>query len=106
MCAVLLCLSASAAGTRPSECSDPIKKFLRDTLDPRKWHKTVKNRRNFLKICPTGTNPEIEKAVENSKQDDPDLDEYVEAISNVNPDECSADYLNTHVQEICGVQEL
>jgi len=95
-CTVLLCLSASA-GTRPHECSAPIRKFLKDTLNPRKWYKTVTNRKNFLKLCPTGTNPQIEQAVANSNQDDPNLDEYANAVATINPDECSADYLNNHV---------
>jgi len=95
-CTVLLCLSASL-GTRPHECSAPIRKFLKDTLNPRKVWKTISNRKNFLKLCPTGTNPQINQAVAGLEENDPDLEEYTNAVASVNPDECSADYLNNHV---------
>jgi len=95
-CEVLLCLSASA-GTRPHECEAPIRKFLKDTLNPRKVWKTISNRRNFLKMCPTGTNPQVEQAVAGLEENDPDLEEYANAVATINPDECSANYLNNHV---------
>jgi len=94
-CTVLLCLSAS--GGRPHECKAPIRKFLKDTLNPRKWWKTISNRKNFLKLCPTGTNPQINQAVAGLGENDPDLEEYANAVATINPDECSASYLNNHV---------
>jgi len=98
-CTVLLCLSASG-GTRPHECNAPIRKFLRDTLNPRKVWKTITNRKNFLKMCPTGTNPQINQVVAGLDQDDEDtkkFDELVNALSQVQPEQCTTSYLNTHI---------
>jgi len=100
-CTVLLCLSASV-GTRPHECIAPIRKFLKDTLNPRKWYKTVTNRKNFLKLCPTGTNPQIEQAVAGLGQNDEDtkkFDELTNALSEVQPEDCTAEALNKNIEK-------
>jgi len=48
-------------------------------------------------MCPTGTNPQVEQAVSGLGENDPDLEEYANAVATINPDECSASYLNNHV---------
>lgn len=50
-CEVLLCLSS---GERPKECKKPIKKYIKSTLVPGKPWKTIKKRKKFLKLCPSG----------------------------------------------------
>jgi hypothetical protein len=54
-CEAIMCLSS---GTRPSECTPSLKRYF--SISHRKWKDTIKARRNFLKICPTGDDPQME----------------------------------------------
>lgn len=49
-CEAILCLSTSS---RPGECSPSISKYF--SIHKRKMSDTIKARKNFLKLCPTGS---------------------------------------------------
>lgn len=49
-CKALLCLTG---GGTDKECQSAIAAYLARTFVPKKPHKTVTNRKNFLKLCPT-----------------------------------------------------
>ncbi|WP_194145477.1 TrbM/KikA/MpfK family conjugal transfer protein [Helicobacter sp. MIT 05-5294] len=59
-CEVILCLSSPS---RPSECSAPIAKYF--SISAKKWKDTIKKRKNFLKLCPTGGDREMENLAQN-----------------------------------------
>lgn len=46
-CEAILCLSSSQ---RPSECAESLNRYF--SIKHKKPHKQIKNRRNFLKLCP------------------------------------------------------
>ncbi len=48
-CEAVLCLSS---GERPDECDAPLKKFF--SIKAKKPWKTIKKRKKFLKLCPSG----------------------------------------------------
>lgn len=61
-CEAVLCLSSS---TRPSECSPALTRFF--NIKFKRIDKTIKERLNFLKLCPDGGNTpdmEMERLVE------------------------------------------
>ncbi|WP_392561081.1 TrbM/KikA/MpfK family conjugal transfer protein [Orbus sturtevantii] len=60
-CEALLCLSSS---TRPTECAASLARYF-GIKDPKKWAKTVIKRKNFLKLCPTSDDNQINPIVEN-----------------------------------------
>lgn len=55
-CEAILCLSSS---TRPSECQPSLNRYF--SISAKKWKDTVRNRRNFLKLCPVGNNVDKDK---------------------------------------------
>ena len=63
-CEALLCLSS---GKRPKECRPAIKKYF--SISAKKFSDTLKNRKNFLKLCP-------------SASEDPKMAALTEAIAN------------------------
>jgi hypothetical protein len=48
-CEAVMCLSS---GERPHECDAPLKKFF--SIKAKKPWKTIKKRKNFLELCPSG----------------------------------------------------
>jgi hypothetical protein len=48
-CEAILCLSS---GDRPAECNESINRYF--SIHKKKWKDTVRARRNFLQLCPTG----------------------------------------------------
>lgn len=49
-CEAILCLST---GSRPSECSPPIRKYF--SITARRMSDTIKARKNFLNLCPAAS---------------------------------------------------
>lgn len=64
-CEAVLCLSSS---TRPGECSPALNRFF--SIKFKRIDKTIKERLNFLKLCPDG-----------GLTSDPELESFVEALS-------------------------
>ena len=59
-CEAILCLST---GSRPTECSPSIAKYR--SIKHKKLKDTTKARRNFLAMCPTGSNdPQLESLLD------------------------------------------
>jgi len=103
-CEAVMCLSS---GTRPSECTPSLKRYF--SISHRKWKDTIKGRRNFLKLCPTGDDSQMDSRRETilagaDKCDAASLnatlvtypygyDDGRVAIDNRMPDYCSA-YIN------------
>ena len=78
-CEAILCLSSP---TRPTECRDAIRKYYsikRFTHGSFSFSKTLKARKNFLQLCPSGG--------------DVSIDHLVSSISNT-MNQCDADSLN------------
>lgn len=77
-CEAILCLSS---GKRPEECNPSIEKFF--SIHAKKPSELIKKRKNFLKLCPTGDAEGMESIEDN--------------LANMKGD-CSADFLNTFVE--------
>lgn len=58
-CEAILCLSS---GDRPGECSPSLSRYF--GISKKKWKDTVKARRNFLKLCPSASEPNMPALVE------------------------------------------
>jgi hypothetical protein len=76
-CEAILCLSS---GAKPSECSPSLQRYF--GISRRSWRDTVKDRLNFLNLCP---------AAHDTSQNMPSL---VQSIAN-GAGRCDAAYLNT-----------
>lgn len=59
-CEAILCLSSS---TRPSECSPSLSKYF--SINLKHWSDTVRERGNFLKLCPVGSDAERDREFTN-----------------------------------------
>ncbi len=59
-CEAILCLSSS---TRPSECSPSLSKYF--SINLKHWSDTVRERGNFLKLCPVGGDAEKDREFTN-----------------------------------------
>lgn len=51
-CETILCFST---GTRPSEYTPPIKRYL--SINHKKWKETLRARTDFLNLCPSSKEP-------------------------------------------------
>ncbi|MFC1098361.1 TrbM/KikA/MpfK family conjugal transfer protein [Pasteurella multocida] len=89
-CEALLCLSSPH---RPGECNEALHRYF--SIRHKKWHKTVRARRNFLRLCPTSNAPGM-----------PSL---VNAIAE-GAGRCDAEFLNKHntkkmIKRVCIMNE-
>lgn len=86
-CEVILCLSS---GTRPSECNAPIRKYFSIQIfhhGSLSHSRTVKARKNFLKLCPTSSS-------------EPKMESLVDVLSNMkNLSLCTANSLNSTIDK-------
>lgn len=81
-CQVILCMASGATGSMPSECKSAMRKFF--AIWDIKPHKLLTKRLNFLKLCSTGN--------------DPQLDNYRNNLTNItSPNECTAQFLNKKI---------
>lgn len=60
-CEALLCLSSPKDAAKTPECHPPLNKFY--SIRDKKPHKTLKKRRNFLKLCPDANENSINQAL-------------------------------------------
>lgn len=58
-CEALLCLSS---GERPAECNPSLNRYF--NISKKKWSDTLKARRDFLKLCPSASEPGMPSLVE------------------------------------------
>ncbi|WP_330454322.1 TrbM/KikA/MpfK family conjugal transfer protein (plasmid) [Pasteurella multocida] len=89
-CEAILCLSSPH---RPGECNSALRKYF--SIRHKKWHKTVRARHNFLKLCPTSN--------------EPGMPSLVSAIAE-GAGRCDADFLNQNhtkkmVKRVCIMNE-
>ncbi|MCF3643137.1 conjugal transfer protein TrbM [Rhizobium sp. TRM95111] len=59
-CEAVLCLSS---GTRPSECAPSLRRYF--SIDARKLSDTIKERKNFLQLCPAASQDDNMRALVN-----------------------------------------
>ncbi|THA00588.1 hypothetical protein D3M79_03895 [Rodentibacter pneumotropicus] len=60
-CEALLCLSSPKDAAKTPECHPPLNKFY--SISDKKPHKTLKKRRNFLKLCPDANDESVNRAL-------------------------------------------
>ena len=82
-CEAIMCLSSAH---RPGECQPSLKRYF--SIHAKKPHKLAEKRKNFLKLCPT----------DNDKQVNQFIDEVVG--KNISAGQCSAAELNQAMQRI------
>lgn len=82
-CEAILCLSS---GTRPSECMPSLTKFF--SIIAKKPWETIQLRKNFLQLCPTDQNIDINH----------DYANLIDTLSETSSS-CDADTLNKNIEE-------
>lgn len=92
-CEAILCLSSS---TRPSECNPSLNRYF--SISAKKWKDTVKKRKSFLQLCPTGGDASSLASSAYTAEDQAQFENYRDNVLASSTSQCSAEALNENIE--------
>lgn len=93
-CEAILCLSSSA---RPSECNPSLQRYF--SITAKKWKDTIRKRKSFLQLCPTGGSADTNALASNSytATDQAQFENYRDNVLS-SATECTVEALNKNIE--------